>query len=165
MNDVFMEVRGLLSQMSTHVKHMETTVKDNLSSCQRHEEEFEALKASHTETIKENIQLKRRIKELEGQIISLVEENKSFMKVSQLIAYEKENAKLRQQLATLTETLEKVRKEEDEEVTVSARKINKKWYYVSDDQNMIIYENNDGEVGAQVGNMILVNGNLKAVFK
>lgn len=53
-------------------------------------------------------QLETQVKELETKIKSLEEENANFKKVSQIIAYEKENRKLKDEIRSLTNRLVKL---------------------------------------------------------
>lgn len=50
-----------------------------------------------------------KIADLERETLRVAEENKSFLKVSQIVAYEKENAQLKRELDTLQKQLAKVK--------------------------------------------------------
>lgn len=135
-----------------------------------------------------------RILELERENGRIIEENKSFMKVSQIVAYEKENAKLRKEIEALNEKLNNVyvdkpviepkveapsvdetevekkkveEAEEEPELSLYEKKIKGVVYYVSDDVHMRIYTRlPDGEVGDEVGKYEKdeETGKSKAVF-
>lgn len=137
-----------------------------------------------------NVELIEKIKELEMHNKILKDEQESFMKVSQLIAYEKENNRLKLELAKAKELVEtQIHKNKDKKsdtvqeqniqiqekqeqiqddndtLEVYSKKINKKNYFISDDDKHIIFEDNDGEIGKEVG--ILQkgkDGKLKPVF-
>lgn len=123
----------------------------------------------------------KEVKALKQTIAVLEEENHGFKKVSQIIHYEKENNKLRQQVTKLEErlkkqdvapiatvvTIENVVEEPvaDAGVEVYEKKINKIVYFVSNDESMRIFEKTeDGDIGEEVGHLETVNGKLKPIW-
>lgn len=134
----------------------------------------------------------KRITELEAENHRMIEENKAFLKVSQIVAYEKENAKLRKEIEHLKrqgksetvpyeeiktvdqgqETHEEHEEDEEQEpelnvFSVYEKKIKGIVYYVSDDADMRIFAQTlDGEIGEEVGRYQLdqSSGKNKPVF-
>ncbi len=121
----------------------------------------------------------KRITELEGENHRMIEENKAFLKVSQIVAYEKENAKLRKEIEHLKrqvkpdlvlheETkIQETQEKQEPELNVYEKKIKGTVYYVSDDADMCIFmKNPDGDIGEEVGRYQLdeSSGKNKPVF-
>lgn len=97
---------------------------------------------------------------LELEVAQLKDDNAAFSKVSQIIAMEKENARLRNELNALqkkltTTTVEE--EEEEEEETFCTKKIKGKIYYISQKTNDIYECTDEEEVGARLGTLINKN--------
>jgi hypothetical protein len=132
--------------------------------------------------------------DLQKALVKVHEEIASFKKVSQLIAYERQNVKLQAEVMTLKDQLERrkhslsqfssvdceeVRKvnkddevqpdkpEDQLDVQVYEKNINKRSYYVSDNEAMVIYEKEEnGDIGQELGRLIKdqVTGKLKPIW-
>lgn len=137
------------------------------------------LNAKSLQTCLERVEIHN--KELMNQVRQANEEVEALRKVSHIIAIEKENAKLRRELedlkkrdthaSTQSSTQESVVCDvnaiEDHEIEVYEKRFNKKSYYVSDDDKMIIYNIlEDGAVGEEIGHCVKdASGRLKPVWK
>jgi predicted nucleic acid-binding Zn-ribbon protein len=101
------------------------------------------------------------IHKLEMEVAQLKDDNAAFSKVSQIIAMEKENARLRNELSALqkklTTTTVEEEKEKEEEETFCPKKIKGKIYYISQKTNDIYECTDEEEVGARLGTLINKN--------
>lgn len=130
---------------------------------------------------------RERMVQLEQHICDLKEENAAFSKVSQIIAMEKENARLRNEINLLQKKFhkevevvqvvivpesepqhEEVEKEAEAEVekeeSFLLKKIKGKLYYVSESDKQIYECLADEEIGERVGRLIVKNGKLVPEF-
>ena len=138
--------------------------------------------------------LRTNVKDLQNSIKRIEEENTNFKKVSQIIAYEKENSKLKEEIKSLNNKLAKVESgtksvqcviptqqepivlqqtrepvqddiEDDVDLAVFEKKINKMVYYVSDDDAMRIFTKTpEGDIGDELGRLVNVDGKLKPLW-
>jgi hypothetical protein len=147
--------------------------------------------------------------ELENALVKVQDEIASFKKVSQLIAYEKQNVRLQAEVLALKDQLEKrkhtltrfssvescsdvstntpcvllegkcigtesaidipdtLEHEDHEDLQVFEKNINKRPYYVSDNDDMTIYEKEEnGDIGRELGRLVKdpVSGRRKPVW-
>lgn len=123
----------------------------------------ETLKATNVCLLKEKISLQSLISNLE-------EENKSFTKVSKLIALENENARLLKEVELLKVTKKQSKVienayEANTEVQVTEKRIGKKKYYI-DDKNVIYEKLLDDSIGTTLGKLVYdqEKGKTKAVW-
>jgi HD superfamily phosphohydrolase len=94
-----------------------------------------------------------RLQDMTEQLESCQEEQREFLKVSRFVAIEKENAKLKLEIAELKEKLNTAKEDrkEDKQCDVEFRKkkINDNYYYVNKNE---VYEiNEDDSIGQLVG--------------
>lgn len=101
------------------------------------------------------------IRKLELEVAQLKDDNAAFSKVSQIIAMEKENARLRNELNALqkklTTTTVEEEEEKEEEETFCPKKIKGKIYFISQKTNDIYECTDEEEVGARLGTLINKN--------
>ena len=125
------------------------------------------------ELANKNEELSYTVSQLKLQLKSLEDENNNFKKVSQIIAYEKENSKLKTYIKQLEDKITKQQpntsnntdQDQDQDVSVYEKKINKIVYYVADDDTRRIFQKlPDGEVGEELGYLALTDGKLKPVW-
>lgn len=149
-----------------------------------------------------NTILRQQLEECNSKISQLEEDNRSFTKVSRIIAFENENTKLKlelercqaviQKLSTsknpeclntlesqtnyegervVSETVTEVAVTKDDEreteaVEVSTKKINGQYFYITTDDDKLIYEKkDDGSLGECLGHCEKVNGKTKVIWK
>lgn len=114
---------------------------------------------SHTEPT-QTVLHPSRIRELEAQVSKLSDENASFRKVSRIVYFENENARLRERIEHLEAQLEAqpVTKHgcdigvgPDEVIEVYEKKIKGVLYYVSSTDGIVYTRLGDGSVGEDVG--------------
>jgi chromosome segregation ATPase len=108
---------------------------------------------------------RQKIQALANTIESLEEEKRDFAKVSHVVALEKENAKLRQEIEALRKTLNECNKSEDDSISIYEKKIKGKIYYINTNDDKTVYEkNDDGSVGKIVGTLDRQGGKTKIVW-
>lgn len=120
-----------------------------IAELQKQSEQYEAL-------VQENVQLKDRcsqqsneIEELKQTIQNMEADRQAFTKVSHVVAIEKENARLRQELELLNKT-----SSSSPSADVYEKKIKSTIYYVSNGDDRTIYlKNEDGSKGDAVGTL------------
>ncbi len=102
---------------------------------------------------------------LQAQYRYIEEENANLVKVSQIIAYEKENAKLKLQLLQLQNMItsavpkEIEQTEEDQDITLYEKRIDKIMYFISDDEDKRVFiRTSQGDVGDEIGRLVILNG-------
>ena len=121
---------------------------------------YTALLATNTALVADNGALKEKISELEEDI-------SSFKRVSQIIAYEKENARLKKQIEQLIKEQKRERErfndlDQELELALVEITIDNIEYYVTDDKTKIVYEKlSNGDVGEELGTIV----KKKMVFK
>lgn len=138
-------------------------------------DENKALKEQCMSLTDINLKLQSQIVDMNTELTKLKEENAAFSKVSHIIAMEKENSKLRQEISMLQKRIDihqktktnmevdiKITEEskttEEEEETFVIKKIKGKKYYVSEKDNSIYNINDDDEVGDKTGQLVLSKG-------
>jgi predicted nucleic acid-binding Zn-ribbon protein len=94
-------------------------------------------------------------------ICKMEEDVANFKKVSQIIAYEKENSRLKKEIAELRNKLViaplpiQAPVQEELEVSFYEQTIKGKTYYITDDKSMLIYEKlANGDVGEPLGALV-----------
>lgn len=189
----------MVNSSEKHIKHiskLESTIRDLKQQLEQQQNEYRQL-THDCDTLKLQVgSLKEkeelitnkdheiglqtiRISSLENQVQCLEEDNKNLTKVSQIVLFEKENARLKAEVAQLTNrlkstkisTLQNVKLEPQECIQpptsvlpkFKIKTIKNVKYFVSDDENMYIYEMiNDQEWGEKVGYLERNNDKLKA---
>lgn len=126
--------------------------------------EVKALQYKVDEFTQSKIEDRERICTLEHHINELKEENAAFSKVSQIIAMEKENARLRNEIASLQKKLCKEPEPEEQEESFVAKKIKGKLYYIAESDNSIYEYLEDGEIGKVVGRLVTKGTKLVPEF-
>lgn len=113
--------------------------------------------------------LNKKITSLESNLVRYEEEISSMRRVSQIILYEKENARLQTQVKALEDKIKKLQVQPEpqaEDLEVYEKTINKIVYYISNDEaKRIFVKNSDGEIGEEVGKLVPRAGKLKPEWK
>lgn len=154
----------LLEKVQEQRYKLQESISSYLSACEAKVLKFEKECKLKDEEIST---LKSRVCSLEKEIEHHKEEILSFRRVSQIIHYEKENAKLHQMVKTLERKLVELKEKEVEKsdelsFEVFEKKIDKIVYYISSDSQKRIFEKlGDGEIGDELGYLVLVDGKLK----
>ena len=163
---MFDQLRSLLDCMEISMNKLQNDYQDLVTEHDNLVREHDDLKNEHTKLITLN-------KDLQESLHLLQKEQECFMRVSQRIAFEKENFRLQNEVKRLKELLEKDKpnntskplEQEHDEPIMYVKKINKKLYFVTDDDQHLIYEYiSEDECGKELGYMQTVNGKLKPVF-
>lgn len=124
---------------------------------------IDAIKTLVSDKNMEISQLKDIIKAKESEISNLKlhnETSQEFRKVSHVVLLEKENMRLKEEVATLTLRIEKLLSKKKQ---YQEKKIKGEMYFVSEDS--VVYTNNNGEVGAKVGRLVKEDGRTRMVWE
>jgi chromosome segregation ATPase len=206
-DSAFTKLDKIMSAHMQTISQLEANVSFYKSKCDTYEELQNKLYYEQKELQQQVANLQKEVEAGKITISKLEEDTRNLQRVSQIIAYEKENAKLRMELQMANERIIKLntkpqskkeisdgsdeRDELDERdvngetaecehkaeeliedkdeapVEVYEKKINKVWYFISDDDSMRIYRKTDeGEMGEELGQLVRdPNSNkLKAVW-
>jgi len=184
---LFYKLQKLADSNVISMKMLEGRVADLEKEREKAMCDLATLKHERDAALKDAAHYKEQVRDLKQAIAALEEENIGFKRVSQIIHYEKENAKLRVLITQLEDRLKKPmplptqdsklteqphQEPEQEpseplepEVEVYEKKIGKTIYFVSNDESMRIFEKTpEGEVGEELGCLQKINGKLKAVW-
>lgn len=180
--DLYKDVVQRLSQTDKDISAYHATFLELKESAALMEHELESRKSIINNLEKCLTNINGVIDGLKSKIVQLEEENKSFTKVSQIIAYEKENARLKSEVSRLSELVESKNAPkptideqhdsstshlvEPEDCKVIEKKINGKKYYVAvgTDEETVFGILENGKIGQKLGVIRRFDGKAKVVW-
>lgn len=131
-------------QKQKQINDLELDLQDTQNLCDKSLEKAQEFKIYNDRLIIENEKLTKDVQALTEQLHFLEQEKKEFSKVSHVVALEKENSKLKQEIEML--------KEKNNTIDVYEKEIKGKLYYISCQDNSTIYNKNDDDsIGSIVG--------------
>lgn len=125
--------------------------------------------------------LRKQLASSQQEVIEATKDQQEFTKVSQLIHLEKENAKLRADIALLNDRISRKGEKPHsrpqspiaaatpvpvpDDVSVYEKTIKGKTYYITDDDHMLIYDIlEDGVMGPKLGQLVKQDNKTKVVW-
>lgn len=186
------KISGIPISLREFADHIEGAITNYNSLTRIHTERVDMLEAEKSTLLAEKAKLTRDLEDrsnevstLKEELAKLREENAAFSRVSHIIAMEKENARLRGEVKTLTERLATAKPasqapqasqappqplpptpsptEDQGDEEFYEKKIKGAVFFISASTS-IVYENVEGEVGQRVGRLDKKDGKLKVVW-